>query len=186
MSNLTITPTVISGVIKIHRTMATDERGMFARLFCSNELAEAGWQGKIAQINHSLTHRIGSIRGLHFQHPPMSEIKFVSCVRGKVFDVAVDLRKNSPTFLKYVAVELDAAEGSALMLPKGVAHGFQVLQQDSELIYCHSTPYSLEFEDGVNPLDPKLNICWPLPIEDISEKDLQRTMLSEEYKGIEV
>ncbi len=186
MNKLTTTPTALAGVFKVERSVMSDERGFFSRLFCSDELRTVGWNNNINQINHSITNRVGSVRGFHFQLPPHAEMKRISCIRGKVLDIALDLRTGSPTFLHHVAVELSANKGEALLLPEGVAHGFQVLEEHSELIYCHSHAYHPEFERGINPLDPKVNICWPLPITDISAKDRLRPMLPENYCGVEI
>ena len=134
-------------------------------------LADFGGDGKIAQINHTLTQAAGTIRGLHFQQAPHDEAKFVSCLSGAVFDVAVDLRPDSPTYLQWHGEVLSADNGRSMMIPGGFAHGFQTLTEDCELIYLHDKPYAPEAEGGLNPLDPRLAIDWPLPVSQMSPRD---------------
>ncbi|PXF32379.1 dTDP-4-dehydrorhamnose 3,5-epimerase [Pokkaliibacter plantistimulans] len=184
MASLIITATPVAGVKVIQRVSRGDERGSLARLFCQKELAEAGWHSPIVQINHTLTREPGMVRGMHFQHSPHAEMKLVSCIRGAVWDVALDLRADSTTFLQWYAHELSADNGCALLLPEGVAHGFQVLQQNSELIYCHSAFYTPEVEDGVHPLDPELAIEWPLPPHGLSARDQQLPFITRAFSGV--
>lgn len=163
-----------------------DDRGKFARLFCIKELQTAHADRQIVQINHSLTHAIGAIRGLHFQYPPSAEAKWVRCLRGRVWDVAVDLRYNSPTFLNWHAVELSAKKMNAFFIPEGCAHGFQVLESDSELLYLHTAAYAPKHESAVRWNDPRLAIKWPLPVTDMSERDRNHPLLDNTFKGIRV
>jgi dTDP-4-dehydrorhamnose 3,5-epimerase len=121
---------------------------------------------------------------MHFQPPPHSEMKLVSCVRGEVFDVAVDLRRGSPTFLRWHAERLSADNNRALLIPQGFAHGFQALTDDAELIYCHSAAYDAASEGGLNPRDPRLAIAWPLPITELSARDAQAAMLDAAFTGM--
>ncbi|MDH2431288.1 dTDP-4-dehydrorhamnose 3,5-epimerase family protein [Pokkaliibacter sp. MBI-7] len=184
MPSLTITDTPIAGVKVIQRTPRRDERGALTRLFCQQELAEAGWHQPIAQINHTLTCKQGVVRGMHFQYSPYAEMKLISCIRGAVWDVALDMRENSPTFLQWYAHVLSAENVCALLLPEGVAHGFQVLQANAELIYCHSAPYMPEAEAGLHPLDPRLAISWPLAPHSLSARDQQHPMLEQGFTGV--
>jgi len=131
-----------------------------------------------------MTARKGTVRGMHFQRPPHAEMKLVSCVRGEVFDVAVDLRRGSPTFLRWHAERLSADNNRALLIPQGFAHGFQALTDDAELIYCHSAAYDAASEGGLNPRDPRLAIAWPLPITELSARDAQAAMLDAAFTGM--
>lgn len=171
MGRFTLHDTPLGGLKLVERQRAGDERGWFSRFFCREELAQFGTGGTIAQINQTLTHSTGTVRGLHFQRPPYSETKLVSCIRGEVFDVAVDLRPASPTFLKWYGAVLSADNGCALMIPAGFAHGFQTLVADCELLYLHDVPYAPGAEGGVNALDPTLAISWPLPVALLSDRD---------------
>lgn len=161
----------IPGLQRVRRTTLADERGRFARLFCADELGAAGWPGALAQVNLSSTARRGTVRGLHFQCAPHAEAKLVSCIRGRVFDVALDLRPGSPTFGRWHGETLDAARGDALLIPPGCAHGFQTLDDEVELVYCHSALHVAAAEGGVHPLDAALAIAWPLPVALLSPRD---------------
>jgi dTDP-4-dehydrorhamnose 3,5-epimerase len=164
----------------------TDARGAFSRLFCADELLDAGWSWPIVQVNHSLTRGRGSVRGLHYQKQPYAEAKLVSCIRGEVWDVAVDLRKGSPTFLRWHAERLSAADGAALFIPPGCAHGFQVLSDEAELVYCHSAAYKPDAEAGVHVHDARLKITWPLFAQGLSERDANFGPLSADFEGIQL
>ncbi len=177
MSRFTLTDLPIPGVRLVQRQALEDARGFFSRLFCAQELADAGWRGSVAQINHTLTREAGSVRGLHFQRPPHAEIKLVSCLAGKVWDVVVDLRPGSPTYLQWHAEVLSATNRHALLIPEGVAHGFQTLSADVQLLYLHSHPYTPEAEGGLNPVDNRLAIAWPKPISMMSDRDRQHPLL---------
>jgi len=176
--------TPLAGLVCVQRQRAEDVRGFFSRFFCAEELAEVGFAMPIAQINHTLTRRRGSARGLHFQHPPHGEMKFVSCLRGEVLDIAVDIRQGSPTFLQWHAERLSAENGRSLLIPKGFAHGFQALADDTELLYLHSAPYRSGAEGALNLRDPRLKIAWPLALADISERDNGHPFLDDSFKGI--
>lgn len=168
----------------VRRRPHPDTRGTFARLFCADALAGAGWTGPIAQINHSVTTTCGTVRGLHYQQAPFAEMKLVSCVRGQVWDVAVDLRRDSPTFGHWHAQALSQQSGMAMLIPHGCAHGFQALSDDAELVYCHSAPYAPQAQHGVFPGDPRLAIAWPLPMHGLSERDAALPGLSADFTGI--
>jgi dTDP-4-dehydrorhamnose 3,5-epimerase len=171
MSRLAIADLPLSGLKLVERRLIGDERGFLARLFCAEELALAGWRKPIAQINLTVTACRGTIRGLHFQRPPHAEMKLVTCLRGEVWDVAVDLRAQSPTCRRWHAERLSADNHRALLIPEGFAHGFQSITDNAELLYCHSAAYASDFELGIDALDVRLAIPWPLPIKDRSSRD---------------
>ncbi|TAK89968.1 MAG: dTDP-4-keto-6-deoxy-D-glucose epimerase [Burkholderiaceae bacterium] len=173
-----VSDTPLSGLKLVQRQLLGDARGFLTRLFCAQELEAAGWTTPIAQINHTYTAARGTVRGLHFQEPPHAEMKLVSCLRGEVFDVALDLRQGSPTYLHWHAAHLSAANRCALLIPTGFAHGFQTLTDDVELLYCHSAAHAPEAERGLHPLDDRLGIGWPLPVVGLSPRDAAHTFLN--------
>jgi dTDP-4-dehydrorhamnose 3,5-epimerase len=166
-----ISGTAIAGVCLLTRKPVGDHRGFLERLFCENDLAPVMAGRYIVQVNHTATAGRGTVRGMHFQHPPHAEAKIVSCLKGEVFDVAVDLRRHSPTFLHWHAEVLGKDNFKTLFIPEGVAHGFQVLSDDCDLLYCHTAAYHGPAEGGLNPLDPCLAIDWPLPVSGLSQRD---------------
>lgn len=178
-------PTPITGLTVIERTRIQDDRGFLSRFFCMKTLQSLGMK-PIQQINHTLTKKAGAIRGLHFQYPPESEIKIVSCLHGRILDVAVDLRADSPTFLNWYATELSPENNLSFYIPEGFAHGFQTLTEDCELLYLHSACYSPQYEAALNPLDPRLAITWPLVVTEISARDQAHPMLDSDFKGIKL
>ena len=184
MPRLTVNECPLKGLKLVTRSRHGDQRGFLSRIFCKDELLTAGWINPIAQINHSYTAKKGTVRGLHFQHTPYAEMKLVTCIRGEVWDVAVDVRRESPTFLKHHAETLSAENGRALLIPEGFAHGFQALSDDVELLYCHSQPYMPDAEAGLNPLDPALAIDWPLAVAELSLRDAGQPMLNPDFKGV--
>lgn len=184
--SLAVTDLRLPGLKRVQRKLLADERGLFARLFCAEELADAGWLTPVAQVNHSVTRQRGTVRGLHYQLPPHTEMKLVSCVRGEVWDVAVDLRADSPTFLQWHAEPLRAADGAALLIPAGFAHGFQALSHDAELIYCHSAPYAPAAEAGLHARDARLAIGWPLPVQGLSPRDAGFAWLTPGFEGVKL
>ncbi|WP_117190948.1 dTDP-4-dehydrorhamnose 3,5-epimerase family protein [Rhizobium terrae] len=184
MSRFAVTDLPLAGLKRVERQNLGDSRGFLSRMFCADELAEAGWEKPIAQINLTMTAKKGTVRGMHFQHPPHSEMKLVNCVRGAVFDVAVDLRAGSPTFLKWHAEELSAENRRSLLIPEGFAHGFQTLTDDCELLYFHSAPHAAGFEGALNSQDPTLAITWPLIIGEMSERDRNHPYLTEQFTGL--
>lgn len=185
MSRFTITATPLAGLMVIERQRLTDARGFLARMFCAEELAVIGWRKAIAQINHTFTMRRGTIRGMHFQYPPHAEMKLISCIRGEVWDVAVDIRSGSPTFLQWYGTTLSAGNCRALMIPEGFAHGFQALTDDAELLYFHSAAYHRKSEGGLHPLDPELAIDWPLPATELSDRDISHPPLHNGFEGVQ-
>ena len=184
MSRFSIFDTPLASLKIVERQQLGDSRGFLSRLFCAEELAAAGWGEPIAQINQTVTQKQGTIRGMHFQRPPHAEMKLVTCLRGAIWDVAVDLRARSPTFLQWHAEELSATNRRALLIPKGFAHGFQTLCDDCELLYLHSALYTPAAEAGLNPKDPMLSIAWPLAIAELSARDEQHLMLNQHFKGV--
>jgi len=179
-----ISATPISGLILIERERAQDERGFFSRFFCSREMAAIGFDLPIAQINHTHTRRRGSVRGLHYQCAPFSEDKIVSCLRGEVFDVALDLRREAPTFLHWHAQVLSADNARSLLIPQGFAHGFQTLSDDCEMVYLHSRPFAPDSSGAINVRDPRVAIDWPLAFADISPRDSNHPFLPADYEGL--
>ena len=186
ISQFSILDTPIEGLKVIERKPIGDHRGFLTRIFCNNQLKSAGWKKPIAQINQSVTKKRGTVRGMHFQNPPYAEMKLVSCLQGEIWDVAVDLRKNSPTFLCWHAEKLSSENYRALLIPEGFAHGFQALSDDCEVIYVHSASYLPEAEGGICSNDPALAICWPLDIVEISKRDAEYPFLGKQFLGIEL
>lgn len=178
-----INPTFIAGVMVVKTEPYIDKRGAFSRLFCSEELGEIVGSRRIVQINHSRTQIVGAVRGLHYQKPPHAEMKLVRCLKGRVWDVAVDLRAGSPTLLHWHAEELSAENARMLVIPEGCAHGFQVLEEGSELLYLHTAFYTPPAEGGIRPTDSKLAIRWPLPVQDLSDRDGNHPLLTAEFSG---
>jgi len=178
------TRTDIPGVAVVERPQYGDTRGFLARLYCAEALGAAGWTAPVAQINHTFTAAVGTVRGMHFQHPPHAEMKLVSCLEGEIWDVAVDLRRGSPTFLHWHAERLSAGNRRALLIPKGCAHGFQTLSDHCVLVYCHSHPYVPAAEGGVRYDDPALRIAWPLPARNLSQRDQAYQLISPTFLGL--
>ena len=184
MSNFTITNLPLGGLKLIQRKKISDNRGSFSRLFCMEELHAAGWSKTIKQINHTNTSIKGSIRGMHYQKNPYAEMKMISCLCGEIYDVVVDLRPNSPTFLKWHAELLSPENQSSLIIPEGFAHGFQTLAPDCELIYFHSEFYNSSNEAALNFKDPLIAIEWPIEITEVSDRDIQHKFIDESFRGI--
>lgn len=161
-----------------------DHRGRFSRLFCQEELKQIEHHKPIVQINHSLTKQIGTVRGMHYQKPPKAEIKMVQCLKGEVFDVLVDLRKNSLTFLKWHGEILSANNMKMMYIPEGFAHGFQSLDQNSEIIYFVTEFYNPLYEAGIRYNDPEINIEWLLEPVNVSEKDQNYPLLNSMFEGV--
>jgi dTDP-4-dehydrorhamnose 3,5-epimerase len=181
-----ITYTEIDGVMVVESAPYKDHRGMFERIYCDRELSNLLGHRRIVQINYSRTFNVGAIRGIHFQKPPYSEMKLIRCTKGRVWDVSVDLRKNSSTFLKWHAEELSAENARMVVIPEGLAHGFQVLEPESELMYLHSAYYENGSESGLRHDDPRLNIKWPLAVTDISDRDCQHSLIEPNFQGLNI
>jgi len=178
------TPTSLAGSFVIDLDPKADERGWFARYYCKDEFEKIGHTKEWVQMNHSVTYKKGSVRGLHYQLHPYSEIKMVRCITGSVFDVIIDLRKSSDTLLKWFGVELSAENKRMLYIPEGFAHGFQCLSDNCELLYHHSEFYQPGAEAGIRFNDPLVNIEWPLAVTILSPRDAQHPHLDENFKGI--
>jgi dTDP-4-dehydrorhamnose 3,5-epimerase len=177
-------PTPIADLFVVHTTPHTESRGAFSRLYCELESSSLIGDRRIVQINHSRTTNVGAVRGLHFQYPPYAEIKFVRCIKGRVWDVAVDLRSKSPTFLDWHAEELSPLNDRMMVIPEGVAHGFQVLEPESELLYLHTAFYTPGAEGGLRFSDPRLAINWPLPVTEASQRDKSHPLIDSNFIGI--
>jgi dTDP-4-dehydrorhamnose 3,5-epimerase len=178
-----IRQTALPGVAVVESAAITDARGAFQRCYCSRDLAPLLGTREIAQINRSMTARAGTVRGLHFQFPPHAEMKLVRCLRGRVWDVAVDLRAGSQQLLRWHAEELSAVNGRMLAIPEGVAHGFQALENDSELLYIHTENYVQAAEGGVRCDDPQLGIDWPMVVSGLSDRDRALPLLPDLFAG---
>ncbi len=165
------TETELPGAFVIDLERREDERGSFARSFCRNEFAAHGLKPEIAQANIAYNRSAGTLRGMHFQYPPAAETKVVRCARGAIVDIIVDLRPESPTYLRNVAVRLDAENGRSLYVPERFAHGYQTLVDDTETSYFVGEFYTPESEGGLAADDPRLALSWPLPVTAISERD---------------
>ena len=177
-------PTEIAGLERILRCPHQDSRGRLERIYCAEDLAEVFGALPIAQINHSTTSVPGTVRGLHWQRPPHGEHKLVTCLAGRVFDVVVDLRATSPTFLRVYSLVLDASQPVSLCIPPGCAHGFQALERNSSLLYLHSAPHRPDSEATLSVLDPRLAIPWPLPVVGLSQRDAGAAPLTSDFAGV--
>ena len=175
--------TPIPGVKVIKRNRLGDERGYLERIYCRTTMQLYGLDKPVRQINRTLTRQAGAVRGIHYQRPPSAEAKVISCLSGRVFDVAVDLRQGSPTFLHWHAEELSADNDRSLMIPEGCGHAFQTLTTDCMLLYLHTADYSASAESGISARDPRLAIRWPLPIAQQSERDLNLPDLAPMWEG---
>ena len=176
-NRLKITPTPLAGVMVVETLLHVDERGHFYRAFCQQELAPILDGERIEQINLSHTVTAGTLRGMHFQRHPHSELKLIRCMKGRIWDVAVDLRGDSPTFLQWYAIELNKDNRCMLAVPKGCAHGFQTLEADCGILYLHTARYNPESEGGIRFDDPLVSIQWPLPPAYLSERDRSYPLL---------
>lgn len=184
MSRFDLHPTQMNGLQVFQRQPIGDSRGFLERLFCQETLGHY-LQGKtIRQINRTLTEQKGTVRGLHFQYPPNAETKIVTCLKGQVWDVAVDLRRGSPTFLQHHAVLLTEDNYQSYLIPEGFAHGFQTLTPNCEMLYFHTADYIALNEGTLNALDPRLAIQWPESITERSERDTSHAMLTDNFNGI--
>lgn len=184
MTQLIITDLPLGGLKLVERQIIGDHRGYLCRIFCVEELLAHGWKKAVAQINHTYTSKKGTIRGLHYQNPPHSEMKLVTCIKGQVWDVAVDLRKNSESFLKWHGQILSAENCMAMLIPEGFAHGFQSMSDDVELLYLHTEAYSPHSEAGLRFNDEILDVRWPLNPTEISERDQTHSLLTCKFNGI--
>ncbi len=177
-------PLKLAGAFTIDVQPFQDNRGFFTRVFCENEFGDHGLVRHFVQANHSGTQGKGVIRGMHFQYPPYSEVKLVKCVEGAIFDVIVDVRAGSPTFLQWVGAELTAGNKKMMYVPAGFAHGIQTLTDYSEITYMVSNFYNKESEGGIRYNDEKVGIEWPLPVSLVSEKDQAIPLVDAQFKGV--
>jgi dTDP-4-dehydrorhamnose 3,5-epimerase len=180
---MTFEETKLKGAYIVSLNLLSDERGLFARTFCKKEFLQINHTKEFVQMNHSWNKHKGTIRGMHYQIPPFQEVKLIRCVKGKVVDVIVDLRKYSPTFLQHISVELSAENKKMIYVPEDFAHGFQTLEDDSELIYHHTEFYMPDADRGLRFDDPALNIQWPLPPVMVSAKDKSYKLIDNSFKG---
>ena len=169
--------TPIEGLYLVKPEIRFDNRGFFARTFCKKTFSEVKLEKEFVQFNHSFNIRKGTLRGMHFQLQPFAETKLIRCVEGKVLDVAVDIRKDSKTYLQHFAVELSKENAISILIPEGFAHGFQTLEDNTSLIYHHTEYYTPNVDRGILYNDPALAIKWPLPVSVISEKDTSYQLL---------
>jgi dTDP-4-dehydrorhamnose 3,5-epimerase len=176
--------TPIAGVAVLERFPIGDDRGSLERVFCRQELAPYLGNPQVIQANLTRTIACGTIRGMHYQALPFAEDKIVTCLRGQVWDVAVDLREGSPTFLRSHGERLDGAGHRSLVIPRGVAHGFQTLTDDCLMLYFHSAAHEPTAERGVDALDPRLAIAWPMPVRDRSPRDRSHPPIGPDFLGV--
>lgn len=186
MARFYTTDTGFDCLIQVSHPALSDRRGSLTRLFCTEELRELGFDSDIAQINLTHTAKAGTFRGFHYQVPPHSEIKMITCIRGAVQDIVVDLRAQSPTFLKHFTTVLSAENEQSLIVPRGFAHGFQSLCDDCEMLYFHSDSHEPQSEAGINYQDPRLSIQLPLEISCISERDQNFALIDNSFRGISI
>ena len=161
-----------------------DNRGFFARTYCEAELKNINVSQTLTQINHSRTVQVGTVRGMHFQYPPHAEIKMVRCLGGAIFDVVIDIRKNSDTFLQWFGEYLTPDNFKMMVIPAGFAHGFQVIEPNSELLYFHTASYAPESESGILFNDEKVGITWTIKATELSDRDRNHEKLDENFTGI--
>ncbi len=181
---MNFTSTKLKGAYIIDPASIKDDRGMFMRTYCKKEFSSIGFNGEWVQMNHSVSFKKGTIRGMHFQKYPFGEVKLVKCIKGSILDVIVDMRKDSSTYLKWIGHELTAENKRMLFIPEGFAHGFQALSDDTELIYHHSNFFNIEAEAGLLYNDPMLAIEWPLELTSISKRDLSHSLINKDFKGV--
>ena len=184
MSEIVVEPTPIVGGYLIHRPRHHDDRGMLERLYELDSLAPVMAGRSVVQANRTFTRDVGTVRGMHCQLPPAAEAKIVTCTRGTVFDVMVDLRGASPTFGHWWGVELGASEATSLIIPPGCAHGLQTMTPDVDMFYLHTAAHAPESEKGLSPLDPDLGIAWPREISHMSERDSTESTSVEWFREV--
>lgn len=182
---MTFHPTPLAGLYEIQTKPIGDARGRFTRLFCEEELAPIRPGLHFTQINLSETHGRGTLRGMHYQTPPAADAKLIRCLRGRVYDVAVDLRTGSPTFLHWHAVELAADNERAVFIPEGFAHGFQALSDEVHLLYMHTAAWTPACEAGLGHDDPRLAIEWPLAVAAVSDRDRGHALIDDRFVGVQ-
>lgn len=169
--------TELDGAWIIELDRLEDERGFFARSFCQRDFDELGMNSTVVQSNISFNASRGTLRGMHYQVAPAEESKLVRCTQGSIVDIIVDMRKDSPTYREHISVELSADNHRSLFVPANFAHGFQTLEDNTEVMYMVSGFYTPECERGLRFNDPALNIHWPLPVDQVSDKDANWSLL---------
>jgi len=178
--------TKIKGLYIAELEPLSDDRGFFERAYCNKELEKINIKKPIKQINHSSTATVGTVRGMHYQNSPYAEVKMVRCIVGEVFDVAIDLRRDSDTFLQWHGEYLNSENFKMMVIPEGFAHGFQVIKPNSELLYFHTESYTQKAESGMLFNDEKIGIKWPLQVTNISDRDLKHKLITKEFKGLKI
>jgi dTDP-4-dehydrorhamnose 3,5-epimerase len=186
MTRFDIVDTPLPGLKVLRRKPMGDARGFLERMFCTSDLQPLLGERQVRQINRTFTAKRGTVRGMHLQSPPHAETKLVSCLRGRVFDVAVDLRANSPTFLHWHAEELSDENFTTMFIPEGFAHGLQTLSDSCELLYLHTAAFQATAEMGLNPTDARLDIRWPLPIAELSQRDAAHPAIDSVFRGVQL
>ncbi|MES2730981.1 MAG: dTDP-4-dehydrorhamnose 3,5-epimerase [Bacteroidota bacterium] len=179
-------PTTLKDAFLVDLNPFQDQRGLFARTFDKELFKSINHTKEFVQFNHSVNYFKGTLRGLHYQVIPSAEIKLVRCIQGSVYDVIVDVRENSPTFLQHIGVELSESNLRMIYIPEGFAHGFQTLEDNTQMLYHHSNYYNPASERGIRHNDSMLNIHWPLEPTVMSDKDQQYDLLTADFRGIEV
>ena len=174
----------LSDVVVVNIKSYKDDRGNFYKLFDDELKRYSKLKNPILEVNRSLTKKKGTIRGMHFQYPPFHETKLITCLKGSVKDIIVDIRQNSPTFLDYMSIKLDDVDNNMIVIPGGYAHGFQTLQDNCELLYFHDQIYSKKHEGALYYNDPTLGIDWDLACSEISERDSSHKLINSEFKGV--
>jgi dTDP-4-dehydrorhamnose 3,5-epimerase len=181
-SRFDVVRTDLADALVLERKPMLDSRGFLERLYCDDEFGAILNGRSIRQVNRTLTRSKGTLRGMHFQRAPHREMKLVHCLRGVVFDVAIDLRRESGTFGRWTAVELSGETHRTFVIPEGFAHGFQTLSDDCEMLYFHTAPYHRESEGGISPFEPQLQIAWPLQATEISDRDRSLPFIEDEVR----
>jgi dTDP-4-dehydrorhamnose 3,5-epimerase len=176
----------LKGVFEIETNSFEDSRGAFFRSFCQEEFSVIRPDITFVQLNQSINYNKGTLRGMHYQIPPKAEDKLIRCIKGEVYDVIIDLRKDSPTFLKWTSLVLSSKKNNLIFIPKGFAHGFITLEDDSQLIYHHTEFYNNEYERGLNFKDPLINIDWGIDVKVVSEKDMSYPYIDNNFEGIKL
>jgi dTDP-4-dehydrorhamnose 3,5-epimerase len=186
MGTMTFHSTPLKGLTVVETSPVTDERGSFVRTYCEDDFAHIRPGLRWTQSNLSSTVNVGTVRGMHYQRPPAAEVKLIRCLKGRVFDVAIDVRAGSPTFLEWHAVELNSDNQRMMLIPEGFAHGFQALTDDVQLLYMHSHSWAPEYESRLRFDDPRAGIVWPLLATHVSDKDLNAPWVDEHFSGVDL
>ena len=184
MNSFVATSTPIAGAFILERPRREDSRGFLERLGDADEIGDLDAGFEIRQVNRTLTHKVGTIRGLHVQLPPLAETKIVTCLQGEVFDVIVDLRAESPTFGQWWGIVLRGDGLAAVLVPEGCAHGLQTLTPDVQMLYQHSAAHHAESEAGLNPLDSELAVEWPVPVAEMSTRDREEARTLNSFRSV--